>query len=144
MGPVFFPSCFIWTTKMHTWRTQLWRQPWFSLHPSESLGCSPGSLWKNGFRDDTSCELFQKPLWIFVQSETDRANKLTSCWMKVRKIRVFSFKIVLTKFCENSTCSFLSRNGEMRWQGWGGNRHRNSAFFFCVIDYSNFSPKQSN
>lgn len=142
MGAVFFSGCFIRTMKMQTQRTLLWRQPWVSLHPGESSGCSPRSLRKNGFGADTSRELFHKTLWKFAQSETDWANKLTLCWMMVRKIKVCLFKTVLTKFCENSTCSFLPRNGEMRWQGGGGDGDRNSLFF--VRDYSNFSLKQSN
>jgi len=60
--------------------------------------------------------------------------------MTVRKIKVFLFKIVLTKFCENSTCSFLPRNKEMWWLGWGRVRDRNSDYFCYRLFW--FSLKQ--
>lgn len=87
--------------------------------------------------------------------ETEQANKFTSCCMTIGKMQVFSFKIVLTKFCGNTTCSFLPKHVEMQWQSWEGERDRGQGLLgflfgwlfglgFFVINYSNFSLKQSN
>lgn len=79
------------------------------------------------------------PSWKLIEP----TNSL--CWITVRKIRLFSFKTVLTSSSVKTApvASYPGRGkcGGRAEEGIGKFRFN---FFFFVIDYFNFSLKQSN